>query len=344
MHAYVVPAGAKGFADLRRVERPDPEPGPGQVCIRVRAASLNYRDQAIAAGTYAGLGGTVNRDVTPLSDGAGEVIAVGEGVTQFRRGDRVAATFFQTPPQGPPFGARAALGSPLDGILSERIVLYEDGVVRIPQDLSFEEGACLPCAAVTAWRALMRAGRSIVAGDTVLVLGTGGVSIFALQFARAAGARVIATSSSDDKIERVKALGASEAVNYARTPEWEKEVLAITNGRGVDCVVEVGGAGTLNRSFHSLAPGGKVVLIGVLTGRDGEINPYALMGKNASLHGIFVGDREMFVEMNNAIEVNHLKPIIDKVFPFDDAVGAYHHHASGHFIGKVVIRVDPLRG
>jgi NADPH:quinone reductase-like Zn-dependent oxidoreductase len=335
MHAYVVPAGAKGFTDLRRVERTDPEPGPCQVCIRVRAASLNYRDQAIAAGTYGGLGGTASDDITPLSDGAGEVIAVGDGVTQFRRGDRVAATFFQTPPQGPPFGARATLGAPLDGMLSERIVLYEDGVVRIPQDLSFEEGACLPCAAVTAWRALMRAGRSIV-----LVLGTGGVSMFALQFARAAGARVIATSSSDDKIERVKALGAAEAVNYARTPEWEKEVLAITNGRGVDCVVEVGGAGTLNRSFHSLAPGAKVVLIGVLTGRDGEITPYALMGKNASLHGIFVGDREMFVEMNNAIEINHLKPIIDRVFPFDDAVGAYRHHASGRFIGKVVIGVD----
>ncbi len=339
MHAYVVPAGAKGFAELRRVERPDREPGPGQVCIRIRAASLNYRDHAVAAGTYGGLGGTVSRDITPLSDGAGEVIAVGDGVTQFRPGDRVAATFFQTPPEGPPFGKRAALGAPLDGMLAERIVLYEDGIVRLPKDLSFEEGACLPCAAVTAWRALMRVGRSIVAGDSVLVLGTGGVSMFALQFAKAAGALVIATSSSDDKVERVKALGASEAVNYARTPDWAKEVLAITAGRGVDCVVEVGGSGTLNRSFDALASGGKVVLIGVLAGRDGEINPYALMAKNASLHGIFVGDREMFLEMNSAIEINHLKPIIDRVFPFDDAVGAFRHHASGKFIGKVVITI-----
>jgi NADPH:quinone reductase-like Zn-dependent oxidoreductase len=338
MKAYIVPVGTKSVDDLRLIERPDPHPAPGQVLVRVRAASLNFRDQAVAAGSY-GLGGPMVRDIIPLSDGAGEILAVGTGVTRFKPGDRVAATFFQTPPDGPPFEAKGALGSPLDGMLAEQVVLYEDGVVRLPQRLSFEEGACLPCAAVTAWRALMRTGRPTVAGDTVLVLGTGGVSTFALQFAKAAGARVIATSSREDKIERFKALGASSAINYKSKPDWEKEVLQLTNARGVDCVIEVGGTGTLNRSFQALAAGGKVVLIGVLAGRNNDINPYALMAKNASLHGIFVGDRETFEEMNEAIDVNQVKPVIDKIFPFEDAVDGYRHHASGDFIGKVVIRL-----
>lgn len=338
MHAYIVPSGCKGSDELRRVERPDPQPGPGQVRIRVRAASLNYRDQAVVTGTY--FGGIVSDDTIPLSDGAGEVAAVGAGVTRFKPGDRVAATFFQTLPSGPPFGAGASLGAPpLDGMLAEQVVLYEDGVVAVPKGFSFEEAACLPCAAVTAWHALARAGRPVRAGDTVLVLGTGGVSTFALQFAKAAGARVIATSSSDEKLARVKALGASDGINYKRVPDWEKAVLDATGGRGVDCVVEVGGAGTLNRSLMSLAPGGKTVLIGVLTGRASDVNPYALMPKNGSLHGIFVGDRDMFQEMNRAIEVNGIKPIIDKVFPFEQALAAYHHHKSGNFMGKVVITV-----
>ena len=339
MRAYIVPSGCTNVEQLRQVERKDPEPGPGQVLIRVRAASLNYRDQAVVAGMY--IGGAVQRDTIPLSDGAGEIVEVGAGVTTFEPGDRVAGIFFQTPPGGPAFGARAALGAPLDGMMAERVVLYEDGVVLMPNDLSFEEAACLPCAGVTAWHALMRAGKPVVAGDTVLVLGTGGVSMLALQFATAAGARVIATSSSDEKLERVKTLGASETINYVRTPEWEKEVLRLTNGRGVDCVVEVGGVGTLNRSFHSLAPGGKAVLMGLLTGpTGGDVNPYLLMGKNASLHGIFVGDREMFQEMNRAIAVNNIRPIVDKVFPFDDLLAAFHHKASGKFMGKVVVKVS----
>jgi NADPH:quinone reductase-like Zn-dependent oxidoreductase len=224
-------------------------------------------------------------------------------------------------------------------MLAEEVVLYEDGVVPIPAGYSFEEAACLPCAGVTAWHALMRAGRSVKAGDTVLVLGTGGVSVLALLLARAAGARVIATSSSDAKIERVKALGASDGVNYRRTSDWEKEVLRITGGRGVDCVVEVGGAGTLNRSIAALASGGKIVLIGVLAGHGGDVNPYMLMGKHGNLHGIFVGDREMFVEMSRALELARIKPVIDKIFSFDDAVAAYQHHKSGNFLGKVVIAI-----
>jgi NADPH:quinone reductase-like Zn-dependent oxidoreductase len=337
MRAYVVPKGCSRVDQIGTVERPDPQPGPGQVVVRVRAASLNSRDQAVVAGTY--VGGAVNRDTIPLSDGAGEVTAVGAGVNRIGPGSRVVATFFQTPPLGPPFAARAPLGSPLDGMLAEQVVLYEDGVVLIPRDFSFEEAACLPCAGVTAWHGLMRAGKGLTTGSSVLVLGTGGVSMFALQFAKSAGAQVIVTSSSDEKIARAKALGASAGINYTKTPEWDKEVLALTGGRGVDCVIEVGGLGTLNRSFHALAIGGKVVLIGVLTGRAGEVNPYTLMPRSGSLHGIFVGDRDMFEQMNRAIEVNAIKPIVDKVFPFEEAPAAYRHHASGNFIGKVVIRV-----
>jgi NADPH:quinone reductase-like Zn-dependent oxidoreductase len=337
MRAYIVPAGSTSIDDLRGVERPEPRPRPGQVVVRLRAASLNSRDQAVAAGTY--FGRPVSRDLIPLSDGAGEIVAVGDDAIRFAAGDRVAGVFEQTPPDGPPFAQRAALGSPLDGTLAESMAFYEDGLVHIPPELSFEEAACLPCAGVTAWHALMVAGTPVKAGDTVLVLGTGGVSTFALQFANAAGARVIATSSSDEKIERAKALGAAAGVNYTRTPAWDREVLKLTGGRGVDCVVEIGGAATLEKSFDSLAPGGKVALIGVLTGRSADINPYGLMRKQGSLHGIWVGGRHVFEQMNRAIAGNGIKPIVDRVFPFEEAVAAYRYHASGRFVGKVVIRL-----
>jgi NADPH:quinone reductase-like Zn-dependent oxidoreductase len=335
MRAYIMPAGCRSIDDLRLVDRADPAPGPGQVLVKVRATSLNRRDQAIADGTY--FGRRVATDTIPLSDCAGEIAAVGDGVTGVARGDRVAATFFQTPPNGPPFAPKAALASPLDGVLAEHIVLHENGVVPIPAALSFEEGACLPCAGVTAWNALMAAGRSVEPGQTVLVLGSGGVSVFALQFAVAAGARVIATSSSDLKLERLKALGASATVNYVRTPEWHKEVLRLTGGRGADCIVEVVGAGTLERSFDSVAEFGKVCLIGVLEGRRAEISPYALMWKQAALHGIRVGTPELFDRMNRAIDACRIHPVIDRVFPFTDALAAYRLQASGNFVGKIVI-------
>jgi NADPH:quinone reductase-like Zn-dependent oxidoreductase len=331
MRTWIVPKGCSSLDQLRQIERPDPIPAPRDVVVRVRATSLNYRDQAVMAGQY--FGGAVGRDTVPLSDGAGEVLTIGAAVSRFKPGDRVAATFFQP-------GARpAALGSPLDGMLAELVVLNEDGLVSIPDHLSYEEAACLPCAAVTAWHALFHAGRPTKAGDTVLVLGTGGVSIAALQLARAAGAGVILTSSSDDKAARATALGASGVVNYQRTPDWEQEVRRLTSGRGVDCVVEIGGAGTLARSIRSLARGGKVCLIGFLAGRDGDTNPTPLMMVAGSMHGIFVGDREMFEEMNRAMTVNQITPVVDRVFPFDSAPAAYQYQASRKFVGKVVISV-----
>ncbi len=338
MKLWEIQKGSTSIEGLRRGERPNPRLGPNQVLIRVYATSLNYRDQAVVTGNYPG--GAVQRDVIPLSDGAGEVVEVGPGVTRFKVGDRVAGTFFQTWTSGVPSASRPTLGYPLDGMLAEYAVLHEEGVVGIPRNLSYEEAATLPCAAVTAWNGLMVAGRQPVRpGDTVLCLGTGGVSMAALQFARAAGARVIVTSSSDDKIKRAQALGASDGVNYKTKPDWEKEVLALTNGRGVDHIVETGGAGTLARSYEAVAPGGKVAAIGILAGFVGDCNPVAIMFKNASLQGIGVGSREMFEDMNRAIEANNIKPVIDKVFPFDQAVEAYRYQRSEALFGKIVITV-----
>ncbi len=223
-------------------------------------------------------------------------------------------------------------------MLAEYAVLHEDGAVAIPPSLSFEEAAALPCAGVTAWHALMVAGRPVRPGDTVLCQGTGGVSMLGLQIARAAGARVIVISSSDEKLQRARALGASGGINYKATPEWDKEVQKLTNGRGVDCVIEIGGAGTLARSFQSLGYGGKVSLIGFLAG-PGDSNPYPLMLKAASLHGISVGSTRMFEDLNLAIAANNIQPPIDKVYPFEEAAGAFRKLASGDFAGKLVITI-----
>ena len=338
MKAYVVQQGATDLGGLRQVQRPEPKAGAREVLVRVRATSLNFRDQAILAGRY--FGGPVNRDMIPLSDGAGEVVSVGPGVTRFKSGDRVAATFFQVWIDGSPSRPHAALGhTDLDGMLAEYAVFHEDGLVAVPSSLSFEEAATLPCAGVTAWNALMVAGNRVKPGDTVLCMGTGGVSIFALRFAKTAGARVIITSSSDEKIERARTLGAFAGVNYKRHPDWEKQVQELTGGRGVNHVVEVGGVGTLARSFQTLGFGGKVALIGVLAGLTGDANPRGLMLIGGSLHGIFVGNRRMFEDMNAAIEVNQIRPVIDKVFPFEQAADAYRHQQSGNFLGKIVIKL-----
>jgi len=336
MKAYVLKKGSETLDSLAMVDLPKPEAGSGEIVVRMRATSLNYRDQAVMMGRY--FGGKVARDTIPLSDGAGEVVEVGAGVTRFKAGDRVAGTFFQNWIDGPPAPeARPALGSPLDGALAEFVKFNERDAVLIPENLSFEEGATLPCAGVTAWHALMVAG-SVKPGDTVLVLGSGGVSMFGLQFAKAAGARVIATSSSDEKLARVKALGADDLINYSKTPEWDVEVQKITGGRGVDYVVEVGGTGTLARSMRSVGFCGKVMLIGVLS-QGTDTSPHSLMLKGGSLHGIFVGSRAMFEAMNKAIERNKIQPVIGKTFEFDQAREAYKHQMTSAHFGKIVIKV-----
>jgi NADPH:quinone reductase-like Zn-dependent oxidoreductase len=276
--------------------------------------------------------------VVPLSDGAGEVVEIGREVTGVKVGDRVAGCFFQRWPGGAPSPEThaSALGGGIDGMLREYVALEEDGLVKLPPHLSYEEGATLPCAAVTAWHALMEHAR-IMAGQTVLVQGTGGVSIFALQLARLAGANVVALSSSDEKLERAKALGALHCVNYKTTPEWDKAVVELT-GTGVDHVVEVGGAGTLERSLRSIRIGGKITLIGVLSG-SGDINPTLIFARRASVQGISVGSTQMFEAMNRAIAAGGLKPVVDKVFAFDDAGAAYRHLQSAQHFGKVAIKV-----
>ena len=338
MKAYEVVKGSRGLDDLHRIERPMPKPSAGQVRVRVHAMSLNYRDLAVVQGKYPGPPDAGPH--IPLSDGAGEVVEIGEGVTRFKQGDRIAGTFFQIWVSGVPEGHLTALGGPgVDGMLAEYVVLDQHGLVGLPDGMSFEEAACLPCAGLTAWHALFMAGKPIGPGDSVLVLGTGGVSMFALQFARAAGARVIATSSSEEKLARAGKFGASGLVNYKKTPDWEKEVLRLTNGKGVDCVVEVGGAGTLAKSYQSVGFGGKVCLIGILAGFQGDTNPHPLAFKAGSLHGIFVGSRSMFEDMLKAMVVNAIKPIVDSTFDFDRAADAYRHLMDGKHFGKVVVKV-----
>ena len=336
IRAYLVPKGSKGADDLRLQELPDPQPLPGQVIVRMHAASLNYRDQAIVSGDYPVA--VMDRGVIPLSDGAGEVVATGAGVLHTATGDRVAGTFFQTQRHSFPTEP-VAIGAAADGVLAEHVAFYEDGIVPIPAGYSYEEAACLPCAGLTAWNALFRRGKPVTPGSTVLVLGTGGVSMFALQFARSAGARVLVTSSSDEKLTRAVHLGATAGINYTATPDWDKEVLRLTAGRGADCIVEVGGIGTLQRSMKALARDGKIALIGVLTGREGGVNPYPLMFKSGTLHGVHVGDRPMFLEMNRGIEAGGIRPVIDRTFPFEQAIDAYKYQSARKMVGKVVIRI-----
>jgi NADPH:quinone reductase-like Zn-dependent oxidoreductase len=327
---------ANGIDTLELLDSPIPVAGRGQIVVRMRAASLNYRDLNVAAGRAAR--GTLPENLVPLSDGAGKVVQIGPDVARVKVGDRVAGLFMQTWLGGEiePAFVESSRGGAIDGVLAEYALFDQDGVVALPDHLSFEEGATLPCAGVTAWNALY-AGRPLRSGETVLVLGTGGVSIFALQFAHAAGARVIATSSSDAKLGRAKALGASDGINYQQHPEWHEAVLALTGGRGVDHVVEVGGAGTLGRSVEATRVGGQVHLIGALTG--GEINPTPILRRNILLRGIYVGSRQMFAAMNAAISLHRIHPVIDRVFAFEQAREAYHYMKGQQHVGKVVIRI-----
>jgi NADPH:quinone reductase-like Zn-dependent oxidoreductase len=337
MKTYILQKDSTSLDGLKQTHLPEPQPTPNQVLIRVHATSLNFRDNMVANGAY--FGGPMKADLIPLSDGAGEVISVGPNVKRFKQGDKVAGTFFQTWPDGAMQYSRPAMGGSTNGMLSELVALDEEGVVRLPDGYSYEEGATLPCAAVTAWHALMATRNPLKPGQTVLCLGTGGVSIFALQFAKAAGARVIITSSSDEKLARAKALGADEAINYKQTPDWEKKVAELTNKRGVEHIIEVGGPGTLAKSYKAVAPEGQIALIGVVAGNKGETNPLAMMMKGANLQGIYVGTTKMFEDMVRAINQSKIKPVIDHTFPFDQAPDAYHHLTSAHHLGKIVITI-----
>jgi NADPH:quinone reductase-like Zn-dependent oxidoreductase len=310
----------------------DPLPGPGQVLVRVRAASLNYRDYLVAKGAY---NPKMPLPRVPLSDGAGEIVALGEGVSNWAIGDRVAGIFMQAWLDGPyrDVYGKSALGGAIDGLLSELVVLDVHGLVAIPDHLSFEEAATLPCAAVTAWNALFESG-NVKPGDTVLVQGSGGVSVFALQFAKAAGARVIATSSQPAKIERLKALGADWVLNYKEVPEWGK---VIAKAGGVDHVVEVGGIGSLEQSIVAVRGGGHLSVIGILSGAAGNVNLAAILHKHLQVQGIYVGSRAMFQNLNRALSQNQLKPVVDSIYPGTEIQEALRHmEGAGHF-GKIVI-------
>jgi len=332
----LVRSGEHGY-QLQQVDAPVRMPGPHEVLVRVNAASLNRRDVFVMKGQYP----VGQRDsLVPLSDGAGEVVAIGPGVTRFKTGNRVAAIFFQRwlsgrPPADLP---SSALGGGMDGMLTQYTTLSEEGLVALPKNLSYEEGATLPCAGVTAWNGLFTRGR-IQAGDYVLLEGTGGVSMFGLQFAVAAGAKPIITSSSDEKLARAKALGAFGTINYRTTPEWDKSVLSLTGGVGVHEVLEVGGKDTLPRALASLAPGGHIALIGGLGGFGGTIPALSILDRNESVSGIYVGSRENFEAMNAYIAAHNVKPVIDQVFDFKDAPAAYELMESDKFLGKIVIRL-----
>lgn len=327
-----------GIENLALVERERPEPKPFEVVVHLRATSLNYRDLMIVNGTY---NPRMKLPAVPLSDGAGEVVAVGSEVTRWKVGDRVMPIFAQKWIFGDSTEEkrRSSLGggAQADGVLREFAALNEEGLVSIPDHLSYEEAATLPCAALTAWHALAVSGQ-LKAGDSVLTLGTGGVSIFALQFAKLFGARVISTTGSEEKEGKLRELGADEIINYKTNGDWDAAVLELTGKTGVDHVVEVGGSGTLAKSLASVRLGGHVAMIGALTG-PGDFNPVTVFMKSVRLQGIFTGPRTMFEDMLRAINVAKLEPVIDKVFDFAEARDAMKYMESGAHFGKVVIRV-----
>jgi NADPH:quinone reductase-like Zn-dependent oxidoreductase len=334
MKAYEI-RNSFGLDSLTLVDRPDPRPGHGQVLLRMRALSLNHRDLLVIKGLY---NPRLPLPLVPFSDGVGQVVALGEGVKRVQVGERVCPIFMQKWLDGEvtDAAAKSDLGGGNQGLLAEHVVLDQEGLVRVPEHLTDEEAAPLPCAAVTAWHALVSEG-GIKPGDTVLTQGTGGVSIFALQFAALAGVRVLITSSNDGKLERARQLGAADGINYKTTPDWDKRVRELTGGVGVDHVVELGGAGTLGKSLKAVRIGGRISLIGALTG--GEFNPMPILMKNVRVQGIFVGSRAMFEAMNRAIAQHRLKPVIDRVFPFSEAREALRYMESGAHFGKVCIRL-----
>ena len=326
----------EGFDALQVVDRATPPLGAGEARVRVRAVSLNYRDLMVARGSKKRA-----RRIVPVSDGAGEVIEIGSGVHRLAIGDRVAGAFFPTWHDGPLAEEHHAnaLGGSLDGMLAEEVVLPERAWVKIPARYSFEQAATLPCAGVTAWHALFEAA-TLRPGETVLVEGGGGVSTFALQLARHAGAKVIATSSSAEKRARFTQMGAAVTIDYKADAKWGDTARAAAGSGGVDLVVEVGGAGTFDQSVASLRYGGHMSLLGILAGTQGPINTYAIFHKNIRIRGVYVGSVAMFERLVRVLEQSTVDPVIDRVFPFAETRAAYEHLASGAHFGKVVIRVS----
>lgn len=324
-----------GLDKIAIEERPDPTPGPGEILVRCRATSLNFHDFAVVSGMIPADDGRI-----PMSDGAGDVVAVGDGVTKFKIGDKVISTFFPDWLSGPPRLAdfRGVPGDGMDGYAAELVAMPETAFTRMPEGYSYGEAATLPCAALTAWRGMFVEGR-VKPGDWVLTQGTGGVSIFALQFARAAGARVIATSSSDEKLEKLKELGATHVINYKDTSDWGRKAFELTGGRGVDEVVEIGGPGTLDQSIDASALGGHISLIGVLTGISGEVPTAKFFQKNLTMSGITVGSRAHQEDMIAAIEANGLKPVISDTFKLDELATAFGHQIGQKHFGKIVVKI-----
>ncbi|USX13399.1 NAD(P)-dependent alcohol dehydrogenase [Oxalobacteraceae bacterium OTU3CAMAD1] len=326
-----------GLNNLELGEVPTPVPLPGELLVKVGAVSLNFRDKAIVDGIYEPH--LVPKPLIPVSDAAGVVVAVGEGVTRFKVGDRVNSHLYSRWIDGEPGPDEPAycFGMPLPGGLAEFMIIHEDSAVRPPAGMSDEEASTLPIAALTAWYALMDVGR-LQPGQTVLVQGTGGVSIFAAQIAAAHGARVIATSSSDANLDKVKALGVSDGVNYRTHPDWEKQVLALTGGKGVDITIDVAGGEGLNQSVQATKAAGVIAQVGFLTGQTTQLQLMPVIFRQTTIRGIAVAPRTSFDRMNPFLEQHGIKPVIDKVYAFEDAVQAFEHLARGPF-GKIVIKV-----
>jgi len=337
MRAYQILPG-DGIDGLQCVDFPERELGNGEVRVRVHAVSLNFRDLMVASGNYLV---TVDNPIVPCSDGAGEVLAVGPGVTRVQVGDRVAGSFFPYWHDGPPTPekVRHALGGDIDGMLAEQVILDEDALAKIPAGMSFVDAATMPCAGVTAWNAIFESSNHVRPGDTVLLLGTGGVSVLGLQLAKAAGLKAIITSSSDQKLQRARELGAHHTINYRSFPEWQEEVLRATNGVGAHVVLEVGGQGTVNRSVASAAMGGSIAIIGGVSGFGGEVNPATLLSSAKRMVGIYVGSRTMLDKVMRFADTSGIQPVVDRVFTFDQVKEAYRHMESGSHFGKVVIAV-----
>jgi NADPH:quinone reductase-like Zn-dependent oxidoreductase len=334
MKKIVIKPGNAGLDAIHIEELMPRELDPTEVRIRVHATSVNYKDLLMVKRG-------INQELIPLSDGAGMVEEAGSAVTRLKSGDRVTGLFFPLWQSGSIDSHKFSSvrgGVPTDGMLSQLVSGHEDGFLKFPDYLSYEEAATLPCAAVTAWNALIVRGQ-LKPGETVVILGTGGVALFGLQLAKTAGARVIMLSSSDEKLQKAKQMGADELINYRLNPDWEKQVLEKTGHAGADLILELGGPGTLAKSMASTKINGRISMVGVLTGTEGQVDPMPILRKTLSVNGIYVGSRDMQVQLHNALETNKIHPVIDRIFPFDKVRDAYEYMQSGKHFGKIIIQL-----